>query len=71
MTPRRVALLLGCGLVLIAFAEANRFDAYAWQIPWTLGPFFNRRGRWRDYTATQQTALAAAESTGLNPSGIA
>jgi tetratricopeptide (TPR) repeat protein len=47
-------------LSLIAFADANGFDTHAWQIPWTLGPFFNRRGRWRDYIATQQTALAAA-----------
>jgi tetratricopeptide (TPR) repeat protein len=51
-------------LALIAYAESNGFDAYAWQIPWTLGPFFNRRGRWRDYTVTQQTALAAATRLG-------
>ena len=47
-------------LALIAFADASDFDTHAWQIPWTLGPFFNRRGRWQDYTATQQIALAAA-----------
>ena len=47
-------------LALIAYADANDFDTHAWQIPWTLGPFFNRRGRWQDYTSTQQTALAAA-----------
>ena len=47
-------------LALIAYADASGFDTHAWQIPWTLGPFFNRRGRWQDYTATQQTALAAA-----------
>src|SRR5215470_8488070 len=47
-------------LALIAFADAGDFDTHAWQIPWTLGPFFNRRGRWQDYTATQHTALAAA-----------
>ena len=47
-------------LALIAFADANGFDTHAWQIPWTLGPFFNRRGRWQDYISTQQTALAAA-----------
>jgi len=47
-------------LALINYADANGFDTHAWQIPWTLGPFFNRRGRWHDYTATQQTALAAA-----------
>ena len=49
-----------CCLALIAYADANDFDTHAWQIPWTLGPFFNRRGRWQDYTSTQQTALAAA-----------
>jgi DNA-binding SARP family transcriptional activator/tetratricopeptide (TPR) repeat protein len=51
-------------LALIAYADANEFDSHAWQIPWTLGPFFNRRGRWQDYTATQQTALAAASRLG-------
>jgi DNA-binding SARP family transcriptional activator/tetratricopeptide (TPR) repeat protein len=51
-------------LALIAFADASGFDTHAWQIPWTLGPFFNRRGRYRDYTATQRTALAAAGRLG-------
>jgi tetratricopeptide (TPR) repeat protein len=51
-------------LALIAYADANGFDTHAWQIPWTLGPFFHRRGRWQDYTATQQTALAAARRLG-------
>ena len=51
-------------LALIAFADANGFDTHAWQIPWTLGPFFNRRGRWQDYIGTQQTALAAARRLG-------
>jgi DNA-binding SARP family transcriptional activator/tetratricopeptide (TPR) repeat protein len=47
-------------LALIAYADANGFDTHAWQIPWTLGPFFTRRNRWRDYAATQHIALAAA-----------
>jgi DNA-binding SARP family transcriptional activator/tetratricopeptide (TPR) repeat protein len=51
-------------LALIAFAGNNGFDTHAWQIPWTLGPFFNRRGRYQDYTASQQTALAAASRLG-------
>ena len=51
-------------LALIAFADANGFDTHAWQIPWALGPFFNRRGRWQDYVGTQQTALAAARRLG-------
>ena len=51
-------------LALIAYADASEFDSHAWQIPWTLGPFFNRRGRWQDYAATQQTGLAAASRLG-------
>jgi DNA-binding SARP family transcriptional activator/tetratricopeptide (TPR) repeat protein len=51
-------------LALIGYADANGFDEYAWQISWTLGPFFNRRGRWRDYAASQRTALAAAQRLG-------
>ena len=51
-------------LALIAFADTGGFDTHAWQIPWTLGPFFNRRARWQDYIATQQTALAAAGRLG-------
>jgi DNA-binding SARP family transcriptional activator/tetratricopeptide (TPR) repeat protein len=51
-------------LALIGYAGAYGFDTHAWQIPWTLGPFFNRRGRWQDYIASQQTALAAAERLG-------
>ncbi len=47
-------------LALIGYAATQGFDTHAWQIPWTLSPFFSRRGRWRDYAATQQTALAAA-----------
>jgi DNA-binding SARP family transcriptional activator/Tfp pilus assembly protein PilF len=51
-------------LALIGYAEANGFDTYAWQIPWALGPFFHRRGRWREYVTSQQTALAAADRLG-------
>jgi DNA-binding SARP family transcriptional activator/tetratricopeptide (TPR) repeat protein len=45
---------------LTEYAAANGFDTYAWQIPWTLSPYLNRRGWWRPYVATQQVALAAA-----------
>jgi DNA-binding SARP family transcriptional activator/tetratricopeptide (TPR) repeat protein len=51
-------------LALIGYAGARGFDTHAWQIPWALGPFFNRRGRWQDYIAIQETALAAAERLG-------
>jgi DNA-binding SARP family transcriptional activator/tetratricopeptide (TPR) repeat protein len=49
---------------LIGYASANGFDGYAWQIPWALGPFFYRRGLWRNYAASQQTALEAARRLG-------
>jgi tetratricopeptide (TPR) repeat protein len=51
-------------LALITYADANGFDTHVWQISWALGPFFNRRGRWRDYAATQERALAAARRLG-------
>ena len=51
-------------LALIAYADASDFDTHAWQIPWTLGPFFNRRGRWQDYTATQQTGAGRGHPAG-------
>jgi DNA-binding SARP family transcriptional activator/tetratricopeptide (TPR) repeat protein len=47
---------------LIGFAEASGFDSHVWQLAWTLGPFFNRRGRWKDYAAAQEKALAAARN---------
>ncbi len=48
-------------MTLIGYASANGYDSHAWQLPWTLGPFFHRRGRWRDYASSQRTALAAAQ----------
>jgi DNA-binding SARP family transcriptional activator/tetratricopeptide (TPR) repeat protein len=51
-------------LALIRYAYANEFDTHAWQLPWTLGPFHNRRGWWRTYVASQETALAAAQRLG-------
>ncbi|MGD0239171.1 MAG: BTAD domain-containing putative transcriptional regulator [Streptosporangiaceae bacterium] len=51
-------------LALTSYADASGFATHAWQIPWTLAPFFSRRGRWRDYAATQQIALATATRLG-------
>jgi DNA-binding SARP family transcriptional activator/tetratricopeptide (TPR) repeat protein len=51
-------------LALISYAGAHGFAAHAWQIPWTLGPYFSRRGQWQNYEATQQVALAAASALG-------
>ncbi len=53
-------------LVLIRYAADYGFDTHAWQIPWSLGPFFNRRGWWRSYVDSQETALRAAQRLGDN-----
>jgi DNA-binding SARP family transcriptional activator len=47
-------------LTLIDYAAGHGFDQHAWQIPWAMSAYFHRRGRWQDYEATQQIALAAA-----------
>jgi tetratricopeptide (TPR) repeat protein/transcriptional regulator with XRE-family HTH domain len=39
-------------------------DRHAWQIPWTLTNFSDRRGRWDELAALNRTALAAAERLG-------
>jgi DNA-binding SARP family transcriptional activator/tetratricopeptide (TPR) repeat protein len=57
-------------LALLGYADSGGLEAYAWQIPWTLGPFFSRRGRWQEYAVIQQTALGAARRLG-EPLGLA
>ncbi|TYC02936.1 tetratricopeptide repeat protein [Micromonospora sp. WP24] len=42
-------------------AAENSFEAYAWQIAWSLNTFTAPRGLWQDQLATQRVALAAAE----------
>jgi DNA-binding SARP family transcriptional activator len=48
----------------ISMAADRGFDIYAWQLAWTMEPFFHRRGHWSDWSATQHTALAAARRLG-------
>jgi DNA-binding SARP family transcriptional activator/tetratricopeptide (TPR) repeat protein/DNA-binding XRE family transcriptional regulator len=48
-------------LVAITLADSAGFDVHAWQIPWTLADFMDRRGHWQEEAAIQGTALAAAE----------
>jgi DNA-binding SARP family transcriptional activator/Tfp pilus assembly protein PilF len=49
---------------MIGYADAHRFDAHAWQIPWALSSYLNRRGRFRAYAGTQEVALRAAQRLG-------
>ncbi|WP_127501876.1 AfsR/SARP family transcriptional regulator [Actinoplanes solisilvae] len=48
-------------LRLIPQAAETGFEAYAWQIAWTLNTFLAPRGLWQEQLATQQVALEAAE----------
>jgi tetratricopeptide (TPR) repeat protein/transcriptional regulator with XRE-family HTH domain len=45
-------------------------DRHAWQMPWTLMNFSDRRGRWAELAALQRTALKAAQRLG-DPAGQA
>ncbi|HEY1671441.1 MAG TPA: BTAD domain-containing putative transcriptional regulator [Streptosporangiaceae bacterium] len=47
------------GLLTKAIADGD--DQYAWQITWTLAPFFYRRGRWHECITIQRQALQAAQ----------
>jgi tetratricopeptide (TPR) repeat protein/DNA-binding XRE family transcriptional regulator len=44
-------------------AEASS-DRHAWQLPWTLTNFCDRRGRWDELAELHRTALVAAERLG-------
>jgi tetratricopeptide (TPR) repeat protein len=48
-------------LRLLNQAIASGDDRYAWQITWTLAPFFYRRGRWHECISIQRQALDAAK----------
>jgi tetratricopeptide (TPR) repeat protein len=47
-------------LAAIDQAVAAGFDTHAWQLAWTLADFFQRRGHWHDWAATQRAGLEAA-----------
>ena len=40
---------------------ATESGPHAWQLPWTLDTYLNRRGHWQDRMTAQHTALAAAQ----------
>jgi tetratricopeptide (TPR) repeat protein len=51
-------------LALTRLAYAEGFDTHAWLVPWTLAQYLHRRGRWQEFLATQQVAVAAATRLG-------
>jgi tetratricopeptide (TPR) repeat protein len=61
--PQALAWLDAEHQVLLAattLADNSGLDVHAWQIPWALAEFLDRRGRFRDLATVQGTALAAA-----------
>jgi DNA-binding SARP family transcriptional activator len=54
---------------LLNQAIASGDDRYAWQITWTLAPFYYRRGRWPECITIQRQALSAAQRLG-GPVGL-
>jgi DNA-binding SARP family transcriptional activator/tetratricopeptide (TPR) repeat protein len=51
-------------LCVTRLAADAHFDIHAWQLPWAMAESLDRQGHWRDYAATQRTALAAASRLG-------
>jgi tetratricopeptide (TPR) repeat protein/transcriptional regulator with XRE-family HTH domain len=51
-------------LMAVFLAADNGFVSHAWQLPWTLVDFFERRGYWSDWLETQRIAVAAARNHG-------
>jgi DNA-binding SARP family transcriptional activator len=51
-------------LAAATLAAETGFDACAWQLPWAMMNFLDRRGRWHDLAASQRAAVAAAARLG-------
>ena len=49
--------------VMARAADAG-FDTHAWQLTWALWRFLDQKGRWHDWTAAEQIALAATQRLG-------
>ncbi|MGW1957626.1 BTAD domain-containing putative transcriptional regulator [Streptomyces sp. NPDC001920] len=54
----------GLLLSIVDKAVRARFDAHVWQLAWALETFFDYRGHWQEWAATQHAALEAAQRLG-------
>jgi DNA-binding SARP family transcriptional activator len=52
-------------IAAVALAAGTGFDIHAWQLPWAMADFLDRRCRWHDWAATQRTAVASATRLGV------
>jgi DNA-binding SARP family transcriptional activator/Tfp pilus assembly protein PilF len=51
-------------MAVVRQAADTGFDTQAWQLAWTLPEYLDRRGQWRDLSATQRIALESARRAG-------
>lgn len=51
-------------LAVVNLAGSAGLLSHAWQLPWVLADFLDRRGHWSDWAAVQRVAVAAATSSG-------
>jgi tetratricopeptide (TPR) repeat protein len=51
-------------LAAVVLASRQGFDTHAWQLPWALATFLDRRAHWHEWEAIQRTAVAAAQRLG-------
>ncbi len=51
-------------LAAVSVAAENGFDTHAWQLPWALSRFLDRRGHWHQWAGVERIALAAATRLG-------
>jgi DNA-binding SARP family transcriptional activator/transcriptional regulator with XRE-family HTH domain len=51
-------------LTSVKLAAAVKLDGHAWQLPWAMADYLDRRGHWHDWAAIQQLALEAATRLG-------
>ncbi|WP_285741876.1 tetratricopeptide repeat protein [Lentzea sp. NBRC 105346] len=51
-------------LNMINHAAANAFSELTWRLAWKIAPVLDKRGLWRDWITSHQTALTSAERAG-------
>ncbi|HET7015336.1 MAG TPA: BTAD domain-containing putative transcriptional regulator [Streptosporangiaceae bacterium] len=59
-------VLLAC----VTLAANTGFDTHAWQLPWAMASFLDRRGHWHEWMAISRLAVAAATRCGATSGQI-
>ena len=52
-------------LAAVALAAEAGFDIHAWQLPWAMANFLDRRGHWQEWATVSRIAVAAVTRRGL------